>query len=348
MFKRPRKTGLYDPAFEHESCGVGFVAHMKGIQSHSILTDAHEVLRNMDHRGAVGADANSGDGAGILTALPDQFMRRVAREELKRSLPPSGRFGAGLVFLPQDLGERQRCQTTIESLISEYGQELVGWRLVPLRPDLAKLGDSAKASEPHIEQIMIAASAELSDKEFERCLYIIRKRATHLLRGDAALNQREMFYICSLSSIVMIYKGMLRTSQLMPYFPDLSESDYKSHLAMVHSRFSTNTFPSWDRAQPQRLMAHNGEINTLRGNINWMRAREGVMKSKVFGEGLQRLFPIIEPDGSDSGSFDNVLEFLLMDGRTLPEAMMTMIPEAWQKHNSMDEEKKSFYATAEN
>ena len=168
MFNRPRKTGLYDPAFEHESCGVGFVAHMKGIQSHSILTDAHEVLRNMDHRGAVGADANSGDGAGILTALPDQFMRRVAREELKQSLPPSGRFGAGLVFLPQDLGERQRCQTTIESLISEYGQELVGWRLVPLRPDLAKLGDSAKASEPHIEQIIIAASAELSDKEFER------------------------------------------------------------------------------------------------------------------------------------------------------------------------------------
>ena len=222
-----------------------------------------------------------------MTALPDLFMRRIAREELKQSLPPSGRFGAGLVFLPQDLGERQRCQTTIESLISEYGQELVGWRLVPLRPDLAKLGDSAKASEPHIEQIIIAASAELSDKEFERCLYIIRKRATHLLRGDAALNQREMFYICSLSSIVMIYKGMLRTSQLMSYFPDLSDTDYKSHLAMVHSRFSTNTFPSWDRAQPQRLMAHNGEINTLRGNINWMRAREGVMKSKVFGEGLQ-------------------------------------------------------------
>ena len=279
MFKRPGRRGLYDPAFEHDSCGVGFVAHIGGQRSHAILQDAYEVLKHMDHRGAVGAEANTGDGAGILTALPHQFMARVVHEELKQNLPPPGRFGAGLVFLPRIKRERELCRQTIAQLALEQGQRLIGWRPVPVRTDHAELGATARASEPYMEHLVIGASDDVNDEDFERRLYMIRKQASHLLRESLELTQREMFYICSLSNAVMIYKGMLRTSQLMAYFPDLSDKDYTSHLAMVHSRFSTNTFPSWDRAQPQRLMAHNGEINTLRGNINWMRAREGIMES---------------------------------------------------------------------
>ena len=343
IFKRPGKRGLYDPAFEHDSCGVGFVAHIGGQRSHEILQDAYEVLKRMDHRGAVGAEANTGDGAGILTALPHEFMTRVVRDELKQNLPSPGRFGAGLVFLPRIERERELCRQTVSQLVLDLGQRLIGWRPVPVRTDHAELGAAARASEPYMEHLVIGASDDVNDEDFERRLYMIRKQASHLLRGNLDLTQREMFYICSLSSTVMIYKGMLRTSQLMAYFPDLSDQDYTSHLAMVHSRFSTNTFPSWDRAQPQRLMAHNGEINTLRGNINWMRAREGIMESTFFGDDLPKLFPIIEPDCSDSGNFDNVLEFLLMSGRTLPDAMMMMIPEAWQKHNTMDDAKRAFY-----
>jgi len=282
MFKRPGRSGLYNPAFEHDSCGVGFVAHIGGQRSHTILQDAYEVLKHMDHRGAVGAEANTGDGAGILTALPHQFLARVVHDELKQRLPPPGRFGAGLVFLPRIERERELCRQTIAQLALERGQRLIGWRPVPVQPDHAELGAAARASEPCMEHLVIGASDDVSDEDFERRLYMIRKQASHLLRGNMGLTQREMFYICSLSSTVMVYKGMLRTSQLMAYFPDLNDKEYTSHLAMVHSRFSTNTFPSWDRAQPQRLMAHNGEINTLRGNINWMRAREGVMESTFF------------------------------------------------------------------
>jgi glutamate synthase (NADPH/NADH) large chain len=343
MLHRPNRSGLYDPAFEHESCGVGFVAHIGGQRSHSILQDAYEVLKRMDHRGAVGAEANTGDGAGILTALPHQFIRRVVHDELKQSLPSSGRFGAGLVFLPRLQREREICKKVISQLVLEHDQRLIGWRPVPVQTAQADLGLTARDSEPCMEHLIIGASDDLNDEDFERRLYMIRKQGSHLLRGNMDLTQRAMFYICSLSSVVMIYKGMLRTSQLMTYFPDLNDKDYISHLAMVHSRFSTNTFPSWDRAQPQRLMAHNGEINTLRGNINWMRAREGFMTSTFFGGDLTQLFPIIEPDCSDSGNFDNVLEFLLMSGRTLPDAIMMMIPEAWQKHNTMEEAKRAFY-----
>ncbi len=343
MLTRPERIGLYDPAFEHESCGVGFVAHIKGIKSHSIMDDAYKALQSMDHRGAVGAEENTGDGAGILTALPDRFLRRVIAEESGELLPSSGSYGTGIVFLPRDPAEKKKCREVIEQIILDQNQRVICWRQVPVRSNFAKLGSIAAASEPHMEQVIVAASSKLSQYAFERILYIIRKRATHQLRADSSLKQRDMFYICSLSSMLIVYKGMLRTSQLMPYFSDLTDPDYESHLAMFHSRFSTNTFPSWDRAQPQRLMAHNGEINTLRGNLNWMRAREGVMESETFGRNLRKLFPIVEPDCSDSGSFDNVLEFLLMDGRALPEAMMTMIPEAWQKHHSMDESKKSFY-----
>ncbi len=339
----PQRYGLYDPAYEHESCGVGFVAHIKGQRSHQIILDAELALCNMDHRGACGCEPNTGDGAGMLTALPHEFLAKVARDDLRTSLPAPGQYAAGLVFLPKDAAERAYCKAVVERLIAEQGQRLLGWRRVPTRPKEADIGPTALQAEPAIEQLFVAAAAGLSGDAFERQLYIIRKRASHLLRGDERLTQRKLFYVCSLSTKVIIYKGQLRSAQLMPYYPDLADPDYTSHLAMVHSRFSTNTFPSWDRAQPQRFMCHNGEINTLRGNINWMRAREGVVRSPLFGDELHKVFPVVEPDCSDSGTFDNVLEFLLMSGRTLQEAVMMMIPEAWEQHQTMPEDKRAFY-----
>jgi len=339
----PDPYGLYHPDYEHDSCGVGFVAHIKGQRSHQIVLDSHTVLKNMEHRGACGCEPNTGDGAGIMTALPHEFLARVARDDLHADLPEPGRFAAGVVFLPTNAEERQFCKQMVEKIIAEQGQRLVGWRKVPTEPDLADVGPSARRTEPCIEQLFIAAGDDLQGDAFERQLYLIRKCASHRLRGDESLQQRKRFYICSLSTKVMIYKGMLRTLQLLTYYPDLTDTDYTTHLAMVHSRFSTNTFPSWDRAQPNRFMSHNGEINTLRGNINWIRAREGIMRSELFGDSLQKLFPVIEPYCSDSGNFDNVLEFLLMTGRTLQEAVMMMIPEAWQKHETMSESKRAFY-----
>ncbi|MCH2113368.1 MAG: glutamate synthase-related protein [Pirellulales bacterium] len=339
----PPKQGLYDPANEHDSCGVGFVAHIKGERSHQILIDAEEILRNMDHRGACGCEPNTGDGAGILTALPHAFLQKVVKADLGLDLPPAGSFAAGNVFLPQVATEREKCKAVFADLVAAEGQELLGWRSVPTAKEDANIGPTAAAGEPVVEQPIIAAANGLSSDQFERQLYQIRKQVSRQLRTDDSLSQAKMFYVCSLSTKVIIYKGMLSTEQLLAYFPDLSDPDYTSHLAMVHSRFSTNTFPSWDRAQPLRFMSHNGEINTLRGNMNWMRAREGVAESPIFGSDLQKQFPVVEPDCSDSGTFDNVLEFLLMNGRTLQEAVMMMVPEAWQNHETMSEEKRAFY-----
>jgi glutamate synthase (NADPH/NADH) large chain len=342
-FSRPGKYGLYDPAYEHESCGVGFVANIDGTRDHQIILDAEQALRNMSHRGACGCEANTGDGAGLLSALPDEFLRKVAREDLKANLPEPGRFAAGLVFLPTDADQRAYCKQHVERIIGEQGQRLVGWRRVPTRAKEADIGPSALATEPVIEQLFVAASPKLQGEAFERQLYLIRKRASHALRGHQSLSQAKMFYLCTLSTKVIVYKGQLTSHQLLPYYPDLADPDFKSHLAMVHSRFSTNTFPSWDRAHPMRFMCHNGEINTLRGNMNAMFAREGVVRSRLFGDEIKKLFPIVEPDCSDSGTFDNVLEFLLMTGRTLQEGIMMMIPEAWQNHETMPEDKRAFY-----
>ena len=338
----PKKTGLYDPSNEKDSCGVGFVADIKGRRNHQIILDARDMLESMTHRGACGCEANTGDGAGFLTALPHEFLARVASEDLGKELPPPGQFAAGLVFLPQDDEFRRECKAQVEEIIGSEGQELIGWRPVPTRTVEADIGPSALASEPVIEQLFVGAAQGLEGDSFERRLYVIRKRSTRLLRSMDH-EEAEAFYICSLSTKVIIYKGQLMSEQVVPYFPDLEEPDYTSHLAMVHSRFSTNTFPSWDRAQPNRFMSHNGEINTLRGNMNWMAAREGVMESDLFEGGIDKCFPVCEPDCSDSGTFDNVLEFLLMAGRSLPEAVMMMIPEAWQNHESMDRSKRDFY-----
>ena len=342
-FHLPEAQGLYDPSQERDACGVGFIAHIKGVPSHQNVLDADKILQAMDHRGACGCEPNTGDGSGIMCGLPHKFLTKVAKSDLGIDLPAPGSFAAGLVFLPKDDSERAFCKDKIESLIAESGQEFLGWRSVPQETDLADVGPTARGSEPVIEQLFVGASEGLKDDAFDRKLYQIRKQASHRLRGSTTLKEALMFYICSLSTKVIIYKGMLTPAQVLPYFPDLRDEDFETHLAMVHSRFSTNTFPSWDRAQPLRFMSHNGEINTLRGNSNWMRAREGSAKSELFGDDLPKLFPVVEPHCSDSGTFDNVLEFLLMNGRTLQEAIMMMVPEAWQKHETMPEDKRAFY-----
>ena len=339
----PHKQGLYDPENEKDSCGVGFIAHIKGVRSHQIILDAGKALEAMAHRGACGCESNTGDGAGILTALPMQLLTKIAKSELAVELPAEGKFAAGLVFLPQIESERAHCKQLVEQLITAQGQQLLGWRTVPVDTDTADIGPSARATEPVIEMLLVGAADGLEGDAFERQLYLIRKQASQQLRTDQTLEQHRMFYVCSLSSKVIIYKGQLTPEQVMLYYPDLSDPDYTSHLAMVHSRFSTNTFPSWDRAQPNRFMSHNGEINTMRGNKNWMRAREGVAQSDLFGDDLQKVFPVVEPECSDSGTFDNILEFLLMTGRTLQEAVMMMVPEAWENHESMSAHKRAFY-----
>jgi len=339
----PEASGLFNPDYEKDSCGVGFICDIKGRPSNSILREAEQMNCCMEHRGGVGFEKNTGDGAGILTALPHSMFARIARDELNIELPEAGTYGAGNVFLPQDIKEREHCKTVFEEQIRAAGQVLLGWREMPVDPNGADIGSTAHAAMPHIEQLFIGAGEDFEDDEFERALYLIRKHSTHLLRGNDTLVQRKLFYVCSLSTKIIVYKGMLTPDQVFPFYADLRDPGFETHLAMVHSRFSTNTFPSWDRAQPNRFMSHNGEINTLLGNKNSMNARQGMAKSLRFGEDIKKLFPIVERDCSDSGTFDNVLEFLLMNGRELQEAVMMMIPEAWQQHAQMSDDKKAFY-----
>ncbi|MGD8417049.1 MAG: glutamate synthase central domain-containing protein, partial [Pseudomonadales bacterium] len=338
----PERQGLYDPANEKDSCGVGFICDIKGRPSRQIIEDALTMNICMEHRGGVGYEKNTGDGAGILVGLPYGFLAKAAKRDLEIDLPGVGEFGVGNVFLPANEEARAHCRSVIETEIEASGQKLLGWRDLPVHPDGAGIGNAARAAMPAFAQLYIGA-VDVAGDDFERKLYLIRKHATHRLRGDRELAERKSFYICSLSSKVLIYKGMLTPDQVPLFYPDLMDADFESHLAMVHSRFSTNTFPSWDRAQPNRFMSHNGEINTLLGNVNSMNARQGKLSSDLFGDNLKKLFPIVEPDCSDSGTFDNVLEFLLMSGRKLQEAVLMMIPEAWQQHPYMDEAKRAFY-----
>ncbi len=337
---RPTKQGLYDPQHEKDSCGVGFVAHIKGHANHEIVQNALTMLEHMDHRGACGCEANTGDGAGILTTLSHTFLATVAKSDAGIDLPERGHYGAGIVFLPSDDAQRDYCEKTVERIIKKQGQVFLGWRDVP--QDNSMIGQTAKATEPRMRMLFVGAQPDEDVEALERQLYIIRKLASFELR-NSALDQAGYFYVCSLSTKVMIYKGQLTPHQLNQYFADLRDQRYTSHLAMVHSRFSTNTFPSWDRAQPMRFMSHNGEINTLRGNINWMHARESMFESALFGQDIHKIFPVCEPDTSDSGTFDNCLEMLLHTGRSLPHAVMMMIPEAWQNHESMDPQQRAFY-----
>ncbi len=340
--QRPVKSGLYDPDFEKDSCGVGMVANLKGVPSREIMENAYLINSRMDHRGGCGFEENTGDGAGILMALPDSFFQEEAKK-LKVSLPKSGEYAVGNLFLPQKAIERKKCKKIIEDVIFKEGQKFLGWRSVPTDSKKANVGPAAQECQPVMEQVFIGRSKKIDQDDFERKLYLIRKIFSDKLRYQENLSQGLMLYACSLSSRLIVYKGMLTPSQLFPFYPDLEDSRFETHLAMVHSRFSTNTFPSWDRAQPCRYMCHNGEINTLKGNVNLMRARQGKAESKFFGKKIKKLFPIAEKDCSDSGSFDNVLELLIMSGRKLPEAAMMMIPEAWQNDIEMSRKKKEFY-----
>ena len=337
----PQKEGLYDPEFEHDACGVGFVAHLKGEQSHNIVKQGIQLLINLEHRGATGAEKNSGDGAGILTQMPDVFMRKVAKAQ-NITLPTFGSYAVGVVFLPRDPNAYTECKSIVEECIEELGQEFLGWRKLPV--DNRKLGETTLGVEPIIQHIFIKKDDEIDEDSFERKLFVIRKYAQSKVNASKVFGT-EYFYMPSLSYKTISYKGQFTTDQLPSYFDDLSDEDFSSAIALVHSRFSTNTFPSWALAQPFRYIAHNGEINTLRGNINWMRARKSLLKSKLFtSDELDKIYPYLinEEKGSDSSVLDNVIELLTLAGRSLPHVMMMMIPEAW-KDEEMDEETKAFY-----
>ena len=337
----PPKQGLYDPWFEHDACGVGFVVDMKGRKSHQILQQAIQVLRNLDHRGASGSEANTGDGAGVLLQMPHNFLLEACKKA-RISLPGPGQYGSGLVFLPRNATQRRRLEQRFEQIVQSEGQQFLGWRTVPVNN--ASLGETAKSCEPFIRQMFIGRNAAFTDDmAFERKLYVIRKRAYNEIRAATGLDGSEFWYVPSLSFKTVVYKGMLLTEQLAQYYPDLVNPAMETALALVHSRFSTNTFPSSDRAHPYRYLAHNGEINTLRGNINWMHAREALFESELFGEDMKKVLPIINPHGSDSAMFDNTLELLVLAGRPLAHAMMMMIPEPWSNHESMDDARRAFY-----
>jgi len=329
---RPEKAGLYRSAFEHDNCGIGFVAHLKGKKSHNIIQRGLETLVNMTHRGAEGADSKTGDGAGVMIQIPRDFYLMQGF-----SIPHEGQFGTGLVFLPRDAGEALKCEESLVQIVSDEGVNLIGFREVPR--DNSVIGEIARGAEPNMKQILLGA--DLPQEELERKLYIIRKRVEKYVAASK-LKEKALFYLPSLSTRILIYKGMLTSEQLGEYFLDLQDERVESAIALVHSRFSTNTFPSWDLAQPFRMLAHNGEINTVKGNRFWMQARESILKSDVLGD-LEKIYPVIEPNKSDSASLDNVLEFLLMSGKSLPYAMSILIPESWNQKNPISPELKAFY-----
>ncbi|KAK4183841.1 putative glutamate synthase [NADPH] [Podospora australis] len=349
----PVKQGLYDPDLEKDACGVGFACHIKGKPSHKIVSDARNLLCNMTHRGAVGSDARDGDGAGVMTSIPHKFFIKNFEREEGIKLPPLGQYAVGNLFFKPDPETVQESKRQLEDIAESLGLRVLGWREPPT--DSTLLGPAAASREPTILQPFVVLQSaygsgnapeitdadKFDDRLFERQLFVLRKRATH------TVGLQNWFYICSLSNKNIVYKGQLAPVQVYQYYHDLVNADYEAHFALVHSRFSTNTFPSWDRAQPLRWAAHNGEINTLRGNKNWMRAREGVMQSDIFGDELELLYPVVEDGGSDSAAFDNVLELLSINGvLSLPEAVMLMVPEAWQGNPSMDPKKAAFYEWA--
>jgi glutamate synthase (NADPH/NADH) large chain len=329
--------GLYDPQFERGSCGVGFVVNVLGEQSHEIVSQGLKVLKRLAHRGAVGADPKTGDGAGILIQLPHDFLLKSCALDL----PRAGSYGAGLVFLPQDPKEREFCKSVFKRIVEEEGQVLLGWRQVPV--DDSEIGKTAKETQPVFEQVFIAKGKRVnSHLELERRLYVIRKRIENEIRSSN-LKQKSFFYITNISSRTLTYKGLLMPHQVESFFVDLKDAGLKSSIVLVHSRYSTNTFPTWDLAQPFRFLAHNGEINTLRGNINWMRAREGQLEAELFNDDIEKLKPVIVPGGSDSATIDNVFELLALAGRPLAHAMLMLIPGAWEHNNLMKKEVKDFY-----
>jgi glutamate synthase (NADPH/NADH) large chain len=335
----PQPQGLYHPANERDACGIGFVANIRGKRSHDIIRKGIEVLINLTHRGASGCDPETGDGAGVLIQLPHKFFAREAAK-LGFTVPGPGEYGIGMCFLPVEKHERLQCEAILERVVREEGLSVLGWRDTPV--DDAAIGRVARASRPYIEQLYIGRPPEMTEDAFERKLYVVRKRVEAEVAASA-MEHKGMFYIPSMSARTIVYKGLLLAPQIMNFYSDLGDEDADSALCLVHQRFSTNTFPSWPLAHPFRYIAHNGEINTLKGNVNWMHARQSVLASELFGEDIKKLFPIIQPGGSDSANFDNALELLYLGGRSMPHAMAMLIPEAWAGNPHMKEEKRAFY-----
>ncbi|MDP1954998.1 MAG: glutamate synthase central domain-containing protein, partial [Polaromonas sp.] len=335
------ENGLYSPANEHDACGVGFVAHIKGHKSHAIVQQGLKILENLDHRGAVGADKLMGDGAGILIQLPDALYR----EEMTKqgvTLPPPGEYGVGMVFLPKEHASRLACEQALERAVRVEGQVLLGWRDVPVNRDMP-MSPTVRKKEPILRQIFIGRGNDVIVQDaLERKLYVIRKTASAAIQRLKLTHSKE-YYVPSMSSRTVVYKGLLLADQVGTYYMDLTDPRCVSALGLVHQRFSTNTFPEWPLAHPYRYVAHNGEINTVKGNYNWMKAREGVMSSPVLGADLQKLYPISFADQSDTATFDNCLELLTMAGYPISQAVMMMIPEPWEQHTTMDERRKAFY-----
>ncbi|HEX2909675.1 MAG TPA: glutamate synthase large subunit [Chloroflexia bacterium] len=343
----PPKQGLYDPQYEKDACGVGFVANINGAKSHDIITKGITILSNLEHRGATGADANTGDGAGILLQIPHAFFVKAASQAEVEPLPAEGQYGVGMVFLPTDPAEATVLEKLIESVVAEKGLRLLGWRSVPT--DNREIGELARQSEPLVRQLFVTLpDLQHADKLFDRAalerkLYVLRKAIENRLRQSAHLQGADCCYIASLSCSTIVYKGLLTANQLSLYYTDLNDPDVVSALALVHQRYSTNTFPTWDRAHPYRYIAHNGEINTLRGNSNWINTRQAHFASDLLGEDVKELAPVVIPGGSDSASFDNVLELLVMAGRDITHAVMMMVPEAWETNPTMDPARRAFY-----
>ncbi|MFW5980543.1 MAG: glutamate synthase large subunit [Halanaerobiaceae bacterium] len=336
--RMPGKQGLYDPEFEHDACGMGFVSHIQGKKSHKIVEQALEILVNLSHRGATGSEENTGDGAGILMQIPDAFLRKKVEAE-GFSLPEAGDYGVGMVFLPHDTDKRNTLKKMVEEITVDSGQKILGWREVPYNNK--GIGKTALETMPYFMQLFIEKSEGIDRGiDFERKLYVIRQKIENQIRNS---QYKDQLYIASLSSRTLVYKGMLKPEQLESFYSDLSDPMMETAIALVHSRFSTNTFPSWERAHPNRYLIHNGEINTMLGNQNWMRAREGLFETEVFGDDIEEVLPVIDLNGSDSARFDNALEFLTLSGRSLAHSMMMMIPEPWENNDNMKQKKRSFY-----
>jgi glutamate synthase domain-containing protein 2/glutamate synthase domain-containing protein 1/glutamate synthase domain-containing protein 3 len=335
----PPAQGLYDPRFEHDACGIGFVANIKGQKSHDIIVKGIQVLVNLTHRGACGCDPETGDGAGVLIQIPHKYFARECAK-LGFTLPSPGEYGVGMTFLPVEPRARLEAEGILERIVAEEGLTLLGWRDTPI--DGSAIGRVARNSQPYIQQIFVGRAKGMTEDQLERKLYVVRKRAeSEVAKSD--VEDKDFFYIPSLSARTIIYKGLLLAPQIANFYPELKDPEVVSAMCLVHQRFSTNTFPTWPLAHPYRYIAHNGEINTLRGNVNWMNARQSVLQSPLFGDDMKKLFPIIQPGGSDSAAFDNALELLVMSGRSLPHAMAMLIPEAWSKNEHMNPQKRAFY-----
>ncbi len=341
MMKKNKNNGVYIPSMEHDACGIGFVANLKGKRSHAVVINAMEMLMNMEHRGAVGSDPGTGDGAGILIQVPHEFFKEECKN-LGFDLPEFGKYGVGMIFFPADEEVREECRYILNKHIGELGFELLGYRKVPTQNE--HIGVTAKSIEPWVEQLFVRHKTINNPADLERKIYVLKKYTSHFIGHNVEENKNE-FYFLSFSYKTIVYKGQLRTNQVVPYFPDLDDKRVETALALVHSRFSTNTFPKWKLAQPFKYIAHNGEINTIRGNINWMSSKESLMESSHFiKEDIDRLLPICDPEHSDSANLDSMIEILVLGGRSITHALMMVIPEAWQDNEHMPEYKKSFYA----